>query len=50
MGAQGVPAFNVWLEQGGDSHVLQVYKRVIEKRKGRDGCLLPGLLLVLPRR
>lgn len=30
MGEQGVPAFNVWLEQGGDNRVLQVNKRVIE--------------------
>lgn len=34
-GEQGVSAFNAWLEQGGDNHVLQVNKRVIEKRKGR---------------
>lgn len=34
-GEQGVSACKVWLEQGGDSHVLQVNKRVIEKRKGR---------------
>lgn len=46
MGEQGVPAFNVWLEQGGDNRVLQVNKRVIEERTGRGGCLLAGLLLL----
>lgn len=49
MGQQGVPAFNVWLEQGGDNRVLQVNKRVIEERKGGGGCSLAGLLLGLLR-
>ena len=31
------PVFNVWLEQGGDAHVLQVNKRHIEKWRGRGG-------------
>lgn len=40
---QGVPVLNVWLEQGGDAHVLQVNKRRIEKRRGRGGLsLTPG--------
>ncbi len=37
---QGVPVFNVWLEKGGDAHVLQVNKRRIEKWKGRGGLSL----------
>lgn len=36
-----MPVFNVWLEQGGDAHVLQVNKRRIEMWKGKRGlCLL----------
>lgn len=38
-----MPAFSLWLEQGGDAHVLQVNKRRIEKWKGRGGFLFtPG--------
>lgn len=37
-----MPVFNVWLEQGGDAHVLQVNKRLIEKWKGRSGLWLSG--------
>lgn len=46
-GKQGVPAFTVWLEQGGGNHVSQVNKRAIEKRKGRGVRLLARLLLCL---
>lgn len=33
--------FNVWLEQGGEAHILQVNKRHIEEQDGKGAELAP---------